>query len=102
MKRWEKYNGYWRKLLNHDWFSIMDDWGCENDDKYRVDIRIYRTFSLHDGLGYQITAPDIAINDKNLFSVIGQFHRHLYRGGTPCYYRLKEILYDKNMWKDVN
>lgn len=91
----------WRKQLYHDWFTLTDQWGISTDDKYKykVEICIYKVFSWKNGFTYQITAPNILINDKNLLHAVGELLRYLYKGGTPCYYRLVETLMANGMWK---
>ena len=93
----------WRKQLYHDWFTIVDQWGISSDDKYkyRVDIWIYKVFSLKNGFTYQVKAPDIVINNKKILNAIGELLRHLYRGGCPCYYRLEETLMNNGMWRKL-
>lgn len=96
---WKKIQGLWKKLLFHDWISVYDEWGVH--DKYKIDIYIYRTFSLKHGFMYQVNIPDFTVNDKNIFIAVTEAMRYLYRGGCPCYYRLKEQLMKKGLWQKI-
>ena len=90
----------WRKILYKDWFTIIDEWGLQGDNRniYKIQIEISKTFSVRHGVMYQIKVPDFTINEKNLFVAISEVLRFLYRGGCPCYYRLTEELVEKGLW----
>lgn len=94
----------WRKQLYHDWFTLVDQWGVSDDDRYNysIEICIYKVFSWKNGFSYQIKAPNIVINDKKLLVGIGELLRYLYGGGCPCYYRLEETLMKNGMWKKLS
>lgn len=97
--KWHRGNGYWIKLLTHDWYTITDDWG---DGKYKIDIWIYRTLSFKTGFMYQIKAPDIVINSKDKWKLMCELLRFVYKGdGCPAYYRLCENLQKKGLWKQL-
>ena len=103
--KWEKCHigDYWYKQLDHFWTTIVDEWGVEDDenDKYKIDVYVYKIFSFNTGFGYLINAPDISITGKNYWEVFDQLMRHLYHGGCPCYYRLKEDLVAKGLFNKL-
>ena len=99
-KKWFRIDGGWQKILYHDWYTIIDDWGLpeKNRNVYKIDVMISRIFTWRDGFNYQIKVPDFTINDKNPWIAVSEVLRHLYRGGCPCYYRLMDQLLDKGLW----
>ena len=96
--KWHRGNGYWIKLLTHDWYTITDEWG---NGKYKIDIWIYRTFSFKTGFMYQIKATDIVMHDKDKWKLMCKLLRYIYRGGCPCYRRIREELINKRLWKEL-
>ena len=105
-KCWWKYHGddvLWCKQLYHDSFLVVDEWGSSQnpDDRYTIDITINKVFSLKNRFTYQIKAPNIVINDKNLYDAFSQLLRYLYHGGCPCYFRLQDLLIEKGLWEKL-
>ena len=96
--KWHRGNGYWIKLLTHDWYTITDEWG---NGKYKIDIWIYRTFSFKNGFMYQIRTPDVVMYDKDKWKLMCKLLRYIYRGGCPCYRRIREELINKGLWKEL-
>ena len=106
LKLWWHTHGdkvIWRKQIFHDWFTLVDDWGISEDERhvYRIEISMWKVFSLKNGFTYQIQAPNIIINEKKLLNAVGQLLRYLYKGGCPCYFRLEDELMAKGLWRKL-
>ena len=106
LKLWWQRHGdkvIWRKTILHDGYTLLDDWGISEDEKYRyrIDIQIWKVFSLKNGFSYQIKAPNIVVNDKKLLTAIGILLRYLYKGGCPCYFRLEDEIRRIGVWNKL-
>lgn len=92
---------FYKKLLYKKHFDMWDEWGTDDEKyHYELDFEIYKCFSLS-GVSYSVYYSDGFTNQKNLFDAIGTAVDHMLHD-SPNYYRLKERLFAKQLWKQLD